>query len=42
LPPNPTLPIPGGDEKIMDFDGDQNVDAEQLRASRASAMASAK
>ena len=26
----------------MDFDGDQNVDAEQLRASRASAMASAK
>jgi hypothetical protein len=41
MPPAPQLPIPGGDEKIMAFD-DKQLDAEQLRESRITAMQSAK
>lgn len=41
MPPNPALPIPGGDEKILEF-ADQKLDAEEVRRSRTTAMMSAK
>lgn len=41
MPPAPTLPIPGGDEKVMDFD-DKPMTAEEARQSRVTAMSQAK
>lgn len=41
MPPAPTLAIPGGEEKVMEF-GSEPADAEEVRRSRTTAMASAK
>lgn len=41
MPPAPELPIPGGDEKVLEF-SDAPADAEQIRASRVTAMSAAK
>lgn len=41
MPPAPTLAIPGGDEKVLEF-SDAPTDADQIRASRTTAMSAAK